>query len=246
MTPEPEESHRRNHLERIEDIFAFMDKQPDVFPKSDFKHIGLNPRTAEMWLKLIVFVQNQPRIRLIQTDHNLLVEKVEGKYQTMMRKKSLDENISFEQRLQHFTDYLKSSYTREKVKLSSELTKKKGLPQETPKPDELISDILAAFAIFIILDPTFSSYIQVFTELGINPSEEAQFKAISMWTQKILLNKAFQAHLKSILNQDSILPKLGKITTEHPHFITDLTRAKQTIKNYYEFLHENIADWFFE
>ncbi len=104
---------RRTLLERVEAIFKFIDTQKNVFPKSRLKEIGLNPRAAEKWLKLIDFIQNQPKIRLIQSEHNTLIEKVEGKYQALMRKMIMDETLPFEQRLQHVTDYLKSLYTRE-------------------------------------------------------------------------------------------------------------------------------------
>jgi len=106
---------RRTLVERVEAIFEFIDKQKGIFPKSRLKEIGLNPRTAEKWLKLIDYIQSQPKIRLIQTEHNTLIEKVEGKYQALMRKMVLDDTLSFEQRLQHVTDYLKSLYSRERV-----------------------------------------------------------------------------------------------------------------------------------
>lgn len=109
-------TQRRTLKERVEAIFEFIDLQNDVFPKSRLKDIGLNPSTAEKWLKLIDFIQNQPKIRLIQTEHNTFVEKVEGKYQALMRKMVVDETIPFEQRLQNITDYLKSLYTRERLK----------------------------------------------------------------------------------------------------------------------------------
>ena len=106
---------RRTNQTRVEEIFRFIDSQNDVFPKSRLKEIGMNPHTAENWLKLIEFIQNQPKIRLVQTGHNTLIEKVEGKYQTLMRNQFLDESIPFEQRLQSITDYLKSLYTREQT-----------------------------------------------------------------------------------------------------------------------------------
>ncbi len=106
---------RRTLQERVEAIFNFIDSQKGVFPKSRLKEIGLNPHTAEKWLKLIDFIQNQPKIRLIQTGHNTLIEKVEGKYQALMRKMIIDETIPFEQRLQHVTDYLKSLFVRERL-----------------------------------------------------------------------------------------------------------------------------------
>jgi len=106
---------RRTLQERVEAIFNFIDSQKGAFPKSRLKEIGLNPQTSEKWLKLIDFIQNQPKIRLIQTGHNTLIEKVEGKYQALMRKMIIDETLPFEQRLQHVTDYLKSLYARERL-----------------------------------------------------------------------------------------------------------------------------------
>ena len=108
-------NQRRTIKERVEAIFKFIDSQEQVFPKSRLKEIGLNPHTAEKWLKLIDYIQNQPKIRLIQTEHNTLIEKVEGKYQALMRRLIIDETIPFEQRLQSITDYLKSLYTRERL-----------------------------------------------------------------------------------------------------------------------------------
>jgi len=110
-----EKPQRRTLQERVEAIFKFIDSQQNVFPKSRLKEIGLNPHTAEKWLKLIDYIQNQPKIRVIQAEHNTLIEKVEGKYQALMRRMILDESLSFEQRLQHVTDYLKSLYIRERV-----------------------------------------------------------------------------------------------------------------------------------
>ncbi len=106
---------RRTNQTRVEEIFRFIDSQNDVFPKSRLKEIGMNPHSAENWLKLIEFIQNQPKIRLVQTGHNTLIEKVEGKYQALMRTQFIDESIPFEQRLQSITDYLKSLYTRERT-----------------------------------------------------------------------------------------------------------------------------------
>ena len=110
-----ESNQRRTLQERVDAIFEFINTQKDIFPKSRLKEIGLNPLTAEKWLKLIDYIQNQPKIRLIQTEHNTFIEKVEGKYQALMRKMVLDDSLSFEQRLQHVTDYLKSLYSRERV-----------------------------------------------------------------------------------------------------------------------------------
>ena len=130
MTDTP--SQRRTLQERIEAIFQLIDIQDEIFPKSRLKEIGLNPKTAEKWLKLIEYIQNQPRIRLIQTDHNTLIEKVEGKYQALMRKMIVDDTVPFEQRLQYITDYLRSLYARErKYKRGSNL-----ISQDLNEPKE--------------------------------------------------------------------------------------------------------------
>ncbi|NHJ05510.1 MAG: hypothetical protein EAX90_11850 [Candidatus Heimdallarchaeota archaeon] len=110
-------TQRRTLQERVEDIFKFIDKQDIVFPKSRLKEIGLNPTVAEKWLELIEFIQSQPKIRLVQSENNTLIEKIEGKYQALMRKHITDETIPFEQRLQSTTDYLKSLYLRERAQL---------------------------------------------------------------------------------------------------------------------------------
>ncbi|TFF94348.1 MAG: hypothetical protein EU543_01485 [Promethearchaeota archaeon] len=108
-------NRRRTLIERAQDIFEFMKTQDDIFPKSNLKNIGLNPRAAERWLKLIEFIQDQPKIRVIQTEHNTLIEKTEGKYQEIMKNMMLDESLPFTQRLQHANDYLKSIYVRERL-----------------------------------------------------------------------------------------------------------------------------------
>ena len=108
---------RRTMLERVEEIFKFIEKQYEVFPKSKLKEIGINPSSAESWLKLIEYIQNQPRIRLVSSKNNLLIEKIEGKYQAMIRKVITDETIPYEQRTLLINNYLPSLYIREKIDL---------------------------------------------------------------------------------------------------------------------------------
>ena len=110
-----EKPKRRTLQERVEAIFQFIDSQKKIFPKSKLKGIGINPKDAEKWLILIDYIQKQPKIRLIQTEHNTFIEKIEGKYQALMRKMILDDKFTYEQRLQIMTDYLNSQYTRERV-----------------------------------------------------------------------------------------------------------------------------------
>jgi hypothetical protein len=114
---EKQDVKRRSMVERAEEIFKFIENQYEVFPKSRLKEIGINPSSAENWLKLIEFIQNQPRIRLVESKNNLLVEKVENKYQAMIRKVITDESVSLEDRLTLLNNYLPSLVTRERLGL---------------------------------------------------------------------------------------------------------------------------------
>lgn len=101
-------SSRRTLLERAKDIFNLIETEEDSFPKSNLKYAGLNPETAEKWLELIIFIQNQPRIRLVKTSRNTVVEKLEKKFSQMSLKSFLDETKTLETRLQSLRDYADS------------------------------------------------------------------------------------------------------------------------------------------
>ena len=120
---------RRTIIERVEAIFKYIDLQNQPFAKSKLKEIGLNPKAAEKWLDLIEYVQSQPKIRVIKTEHNTIIEKLEGKIQAVLRKRILDQNLTFEDRVQTSEDYLKTLYTREQIGLErfskEEIEKKK-------------------------------------------------------------------------------------------------------------------------
>ena len=116
-----EKPQRRTMQERAKAIFEFIDSQSGIFPKSRLSEIGLNPKTAEKWVNLIEFIQSQPKIKIIRSNHTTLIERLEGKYQALMRKMITDASLTFEQRLQHINDYLKSLYARERV-LKEELS----------------------------------------------------------------------------------------------------------------------------
>jgi len=128
-----DKSVRRSMLERVEEIFSFIERQNCAFPKSKLKDIGLNPSSAENWLKMIEYIQNQPRIRLIISEKNVLVEKIEGKYQAMIRRVITDETIPFEDRDQLLRNYLPSLHTRERLEVDRR--KSKG-EQEFPRTKE--------------------------------------------------------------------------------------------------------------
>ena len=102
-------------MQRAKDIFELIDKEEGSFPKSKLKDVGLNPDTAEKWLDLIEFIQRQPRIHVIKTERNTVVEKKEGKFSQMSLKFFLDDTQPLEKRLQSLEAYADSVLVQERL-----------------------------------------------------------------------------------------------------------------------------------
>ncbi len=107
--------NRRTLIERVQDIFKLIDYEHESFPKSKLQKIGLNPATAEKWLDLIVYIQKQPRIRLIKTKNTTIIEKQEAKFHTMSRETFMNPNKSYEERFHALQDYLSALMTKERL-----------------------------------------------------------------------------------------------------------------------------------
>jgi len=105
----------RTLQQRAEQIFKYIDRQPEPFLKSEFQKIGLNPKTAESWIQLIEYIQSQPRIRVTKMGSHTYVERLENKYLTMMRKRILDSNLSLKERTDAMNDYINALLTLEKI-----------------------------------------------------------------------------------------------------------------------------------
>ena len=106
-------SSRRTLLQRAKAIFELLEESNDPIPKSKLKEIGLNPNTAEKWLELIMYIQQQPLIRLVKTESNTIVVKVEGRYHAMSRRAFQDSDLTYEQRLRSIDSYLRALVARE-------------------------------------------------------------------------------------------------------------------------------------
>ena len=105
----------RTLQQRAEQIFKYIDRQPEPFPKSEFKDIGLNPKTAESWIQLIAYIQSQPVIRVTKIRSQTYIERLENKYLSMMRKRILDSNLSLKERTDAMNDYINALLTLEKI-----------------------------------------------------------------------------------------------------------------------------------
>ena len=244
-----ESKNRRTHLERIIDIFNFIEKQENVFPKSQFKEIGLNPRTAEVWLRIIEYVQNQPKIRLIESEHNLLVEKVEGKYQAMMRKMSSDESLPFDQRLQHITDYLRSMYIMEKTKPDrfqpNDFQKQHVDFSQPAQIDASISDFSDCLNILTLLDTNFTIFKTSMDAIAEMDSIEKRFFAFSKWQKDVLLDKNFQELAKKVLNKEYYSNRLPILLQHHPRLEAEIKHARKVLDTHFAYLKKNLANFFF-
>ena len=105
----------RSLLQRAEKIFDIIDKEEDIFPKSNLKDAGLSPEAAEKWLELIVFIQNQPRIKVTKTKRNTFVEKIGGKFSQMSLNFFLDDKQPIEKRLQSLEAYAQSIFVKQRL-----------------------------------------------------------------------------------------------------------------------------------
>lgn len=196
-------NQRRTLQERIEDIFQFIETQETVFPKSRLKEIGLNPKTAEKWLSLIEFIQSQPKIRLISSGHNTLIEKVEGKYQALMRKMMTDESVPFEERLQYSTDYLKSQYSREKLKKSE--------VQPLYISESSLNSIILAIRILSLLDSHFKKYLQKFNQIASISDNGERLREIQRIKTKLASDHDSRIRIKEILDDPFTRAKVQDI-----------------------------------
>ncbi|MCK5239031.1 MAG: hypothetical protein KAR33_05750 [Candidatus Thorarchaeota archaeon] len=115
MPKKPKKPKRRTLAERAESIFRFIDMQPEPFPKSELQRIGLNPTTAENWVRLIEFIQSQPRIKVTSMGSSTYIEKLENKYLSMLRKRILDSSLSLKERTQTMDDYINALLLLEKI-----------------------------------------------------------------------------------------------------------------------------------
>jgi hypothetical protein len=106
---------RRTMAERARSIFRYIEAQPEPFPKSQLQEIGLNPSTAENWLRLIEYIQSQPRIRVVRMGSSLYIERLENRYLSMLRKRVLDSNLSMNERSSTMDDYISALITLERT-----------------------------------------------------------------------------------------------------------------------------------
>ncbi|MFW9913569.1 MAG: hypothetical protein ACFFEU_13915 [Candidatus Thorarchaeota archaeon] len=79
------------------------------------RRIGLNPSTAETWVRLIEYIQSQPRIRVTRLGSSTYIEKVENRYLSMLRKRLIDSGFSMRERSKTMEDCISALVTLELI-----------------------------------------------------------------------------------------------------------------------------------
>ena len=69
---------RKNLYERVKAIFELLETEEDYVHKTRFKEIGLDTKSAEQWIQIIEFVQNQSKI-MVKRLGNYTAVKLEKK-----------------------------------------------------------------------------------------------------------------------------------------------------------------------
>ena len=107
----------RTLAERAEAIFEFIDAQSEPFPKSDLQKIGFSPKTAETWVRLIEYIQSQPRIRVKQMGSSIYIEKLENHYLKMLQERILDSSLSYKERSETMNHYIAALIALERMEM---------------------------------------------------------------------------------------------------------------------------------
>ena len=85
--------------------------------KSDLQRIGLNPTTAESWIRLIEYIQSQPRIKVTKMGSSTYIEKLENQYLSMLRRRILDSKLSLKERTASMNDYIAALISLERAEM---------------------------------------------------------------------------------------------------------------------------------
>ena len=82
---------RKNLLERVKGIFLLLENSDDYVHKTNFREVGLDSQSAEQWIKIIEFIQDQPKV-LVQRLGNYTAVKLTKGQNDKTEKKTGDDN----------------------------------------------------------------------------------------------------------------------------------------------------------
>ncbi|MFW9991524.1 MAG: hypothetical protein ACFFD4_05655 [Candidatus Odinarchaeota archaeon] len=108
----------RTLKERAKEIFDYIDYYGEPFPKTKLRELGLDSKSVNNWIDLIIFIQEQPEIQLLKVGNYTLVQNAFGdKFLRMCWKKFKDRKESHEIRLKYLEDFGRAYFLKEKAGL---------------------------------------------------------------------------------------------------------------------------------
>ena len=115
---------KRTLKQRAEEIFRFINNSSEPIAKSRFKDIGLSTTSADNWLDLIIYIQNQNRLRLFKAGNYTFVDKQvfidrisSSKYLQLCWNNFLNPEEPYEKRLGYLNDFGNAYLFLERAKL---------------------------------------------------------------------------------------------------------------------------------
>ena len=116
---------KRTLKQRAEEIFRFINNSSEPIAKSRFKDIGLSTTSADNWLDLIIYIQNQNRLRLFKAGNYTFVDKQvfidrisSSKYLQLCWNNFLNPEEPYEKRLGYLNDFGNAYLFLERAKLN--------------------------------------------------------------------------------------------------------------------------------
>jgi len=95
----------RSMLQRVQAIFEIINVTDEPFAKSNLTKANISPKAVDNWLDLIVYIQNQPRIKVTKTKYHTIVEKRDVKRSNQLLNRFLDDKLSISSRIKSLTAY---------------------------------------------------------------------------------------------------------------------------------------------
>ena len=107
---------RRTLLQRAKSIFGYLNYYDEPIAKSRFQKIGISPREIDQWLELIQMIQSMPLVTVKSSDKRTYVDTLENKFMMLMKRKYLNQEVSYADREAAILLYFRVMLTFERLK----------------------------------------------------------------------------------------------------------------------------------
>ncbi len=105
----------RSMLGRAQAIFEIINDMDEPFAKTQLTKANISPKAVDNWIDLIVFIQEQPKIRVSKTVRNTIIERIGGKFSQMSLRFFLDESQPMDRRFKSLEAYANSILLKQRL-----------------------------------------------------------------------------------------------------------------------------------